>query len=269
MHEPETADTGARPLILVTNDDGVHAPGLIALARAMRDKGEVVVVAPDRERSAVGHALTMHRPLRLELLRDGVYALNGTPTDCVAIAVKRLLPRRPDLLVSGINRGGNLGHDITYSGTVSAAFEGTLLGIPSFAVSLDADRHPNYATAARVAGRVASYLLETGLPEDTLLNVNVPNRAWESLAGIRLTHQGRRLYDGDIREVLDPRGRTHYWIGGGRPMQSEEAEADTQAVTEGWVSVTPLHLDMTNYDALVRLHRTGLADGIWDERREL
>jgi len=251
-----TGDT-ARPLILVTNDDGVHAPGVVALARAMRPLGEVVVVAPDRERSAVGHALTMHRPLCIEHLREGVFSVNGTPTDCVALAVKKLLPRQPLLLASGINRGGNLGDDITYSGTVSAALEGTLLGIPSMAVSLNADAHPHYSDAGRVALAVAHRVLRDGLPADTLLNVNVPNLPFAEFKGIRLTRQGKRTYDNAIREVTDPRGRTHFWQGGGTPTWSPGAETDIHAVTEGWVSVTPLHLDLTNYEALRVLDKPG------------
>jgi len=239
-----------QPLILVTNDDGVHAAGIIALAKALRPIGEVMVVAPDRERSAVGHSLTLHRPLSCELIREGVYAVNGTPTDCVAIAVKRVLPRRPALVVSGINRGGNLGDDITYSGTVSAALEGTLLGIHSVAVSLDGDSHLHFGDAGKIGARIASFVLENGLPEDTLLNVNVPNRPLSEVKGIRVTRQGRRTYDGDIRTVEDPRGRTHYWQGGGQPVWSGGIETDIHAVMEGFVSVMPVHYDLTNYEAL-------------------
>lgn len=242
------------PLILVTNDDGVHAPGLFALAKAMKTlRGgdvEVVVIAPDRERSAVGHALTMHRPLFCEELREGVYAINGTPTDCVAIGVKKILQRRPVLIASGINRGGNLGDDITYSGTVSAAVEGTLIGIPSIAVSIDGTSHLHYADTGRVAAIVAAHVLERGLPPDTLLNVNAPNIPWDELKGIRFTGQGKRTYDDAIQEVRDPRGRVHYWLGGGTPVFRGGEETDIHAIAEGFVSVTPLHLDLTNYDAL-------------------
>lgn len=256
-------------LILVTNDDGVHAPGLIVLAKTLKSLGRTVIMAPDRERSAVGHALTLHRPLFAEELREDVFSLNGTPTDCVAIAVKKVLPRPPDLVVSGINRGGNFGHDITYSGTVSAALEGTLLGIPSIAVSLDADSHFHYQDAAKVAARVAAYVLTSGLPEDTLLNVNVPNMSFDSLRGMRITCQGERLYTGDIREVEDPRGRKHYWLGGGTPVCKGGTETDMHAVTEGYVSITPLHLDLTNYHALEELERTAPFERVNDESRDL
>ncbi len=250
-----------KPLILVTNDDGVHAPGIIALSKAMKTLGEVdvVVVAPDRERSGVGHALTMHRPVYCDELRDGVYSINGTPTDCVVIAVKKILPRRPDLVISGINRGANLGDDVTYSGTVAAALEGTLLGLPSVAVSLAAnsrfsldlealDRH--YHDAGEVAVYIARLVLERGLPEDTLLNVNVPSRPLSEILGVRITCQGKRTYDNAIQEIKDPHGRIHYWQGGGTPIWTKGTETDIHAVGEGYVSVTPLHLDLTNYDAL-------------------
>ena len=164
-----------RPKILVTNDDGIYSKGIILLAKALTEVGEVFVVAPDREKSAIAHSLTLHRPLRVEKIKRNFYAVDGTPADCVHLAVNAILPERPGLVVSGINKGGNLGDDITYSGTVSAAFEGTLLGIPSFAVSLVARSHFKFHPAARFAVRVAQAILKKGLPKDTLLNVNVPN----------------------------------------------------------------------------------------------
>ncbi len=243
-----------KPLILVTNDDGVHAPGIIALSKAMKNLGEleveVVVVAPDRERSGVGHALTMHRPVYCDELREGVYSINGTPTDCVVIAVKEILPRQPDLIISGINRGGNLGDDVTYSGTVAAALEGTLLGLPSVAISLVAGSRFHYQDAGKVAVYIARLVLERGVPEDTLLNVNVPNRPFDEIVGVRITCQGKRTYDNAIQVVEDPHGRTHYWQGGGTPVWTKGTETDIHAVGQGYVSITPLHRDLTNYDAL-------------------
>jgi len=233
-------------LILVTNDDGIHSPGLQTLADQLRRCGEVVVVAPDRERSAVGHALTLHSPLRAEELRPGWFAVDGTPTDCVNLGIHGLLPRRPDLVVSGINRGGNLGDDITYSGTVSAAMEATLMGVPAFAVSLAAVRFlpEDFLEAARFSSSLANVVLEKGLPSDTFLNVNVPPGF---LQKVELTRQGKRLYNEAVVEKLDPRGRKYYWIGGGELGFENDPGTDFHAVHAGAVSITPLHLDMTNY----------------------
>jgi 5'-nucleotidase len=237
-------------LILVTNDDGVHSPGIIALYRAMKDLGDAYIVAPDRERSAAGHSLTMHRPLRAEEIRERVFSLNGTPTDCVTIGINKLLPERPALVVSGINRGANLGDDITYSGTVSAAVEGTIFGIPSLAFSLIAGRHYHFETAASFAVKIASYALEQSLPYDTLLNVNIPNVPKEDIMGVKFTRQGKRVYDGSIQETFDPWGQKHYWIGGGQPYWERGEDMDIEAVQANYISVTPIHLDLTNYNAL-------------------
>ncbi|MEW5746093.1 MAG: 5'/3'-nucleotidase SurE [Nitrospirota bacterium] len=246
-----------QPLILVTNDDGVHAPGIIALFKAMKELGDAYIVAPDRERSAVGHALTLHRPLKVEELRDHVYSVNGTPTDCVALAVHKVLPRKPDLIASGINNGANLGDDITYSGTVSAAMEGTILGVPSFAISIIGQRPFHYDTAAPFAIEVGTYILQQSLPFDTLLNVNVPNAAKKDMIkGIRITEQGKRIYDGSIQEVFSPWGDKHYWIGGGTPYWEHGEDMDIQAVLHNYVSVTPVHLNLTNYEALEYMKKT-------------
>src|SRR5512139_1626091 len=239
-----------QPVILVTNDDGVHSPGLIALLKAMRDIGDAYVIAPDRERSAVGHALTLHRPLKAEELREHVYSVNGTPTDCVALAVHKIISRKPDLVASGINRGANLGDDVTYSGTVSAAIEGTILGVPSFAISLVGDRPFHFESAAPVAVRIGSYILEKSLPYDTLLNVNVPNLPREAILGMRITKQGKRVYDNAIQEIRSPWGDKHYWIGGGQSYWEHGENMDIQAVLDGYVSLTPIHLDLTNYEAM-------------------
>lgn len=240
------------PVILVTNDDGVHSHGLIALFKAMKELGDAYVVAPDRERSAVSHSLTLHRPLRVEEVREHIYSINGTPTDCVAIGVEKILKRKPGIIVSGINKGGNLGDDVTYSGTVSAAMEGTILGIPSIAVSLVLDgRHPiHYDTAGFYASMAVRYILENALPYDTLLNINIPNCSKEDIRGVKFTRQGKRIYDGSINEVLSPSGEKHYWIGGGRPFWEHGEDTDISAVMDSYVSITPIHLDLTNYSTI-------------------
>jgi len=239
-------------LILVTNDDGVHSPGLMALARAMREIARAVVVAPDRERSAVGHALTMHRPLRVEKMRDDVYAVNGTPTDCVALGIGKLLPGKPDLIISGVNKGANLGDDITYSGTVSAAIEGTIFGIPSIAVSLMLDGTPaaHYETAQQYSLEAARFVLRQSLPYDTLLNINIPNIPPAEVKGIKFTRQSKRIYNGAVHDIKSPWGETYYWIGGGKPFWEHGPDTDINAVMEGYISITPIHLDFTNAPAI-------------------
>jgi len=237
-------------IILVTNDDGVHSPGIIALYKAMKGLGDVYIVAPDRERSAAGHSLTLHRPLKAEEIREHVFSVNGTPTDCVTLGINKLLPRKPDLVVSGINRGANLGDDITYSGTVSAAIEGTIFGIPSIAFSLISDKHYHYETATFFTKRIASYVLEHSLPFDTLLNVNFPNISKGEIRGIKLTRQGKRIYENSIQETFNPWGEKYYWIGGGRTFWEHGDEADMEAVQENYISITPIHLDLTNHGAL-------------------
>jgi 5'-nucleotidase len=242
------------PLILVTNDDGVYSPGLTSLFHAMETLGDAYIVAPDRERSAVSHALTMHRPLKVEQLKDRIYSMNGTPTDCVAVGINKIIPARPALVVSGINKGANLGDDITYSGTVSAAIESTIMGIPAFAVSLAVQhqslRHMNFEPAAKIAAQIGSYILMQSLPYDTLLNANIPDVPYEAIKGVKLTRQGKRIYDDSIQETFDPQGQKHYWIGGGNPYWEHGEDTDIQAVQDHYVSITPIHLDLTNYDAL-------------------
>ncbi|MBF0320875.1 MAG: 5'/3'-nucleotidase SurE [Nitrospirae bacterium] len=239
-------------LILVTNDDGVLSEGLLELFNAMKEVAEAVIVAPDRERSATSHSLTMHRPLRVTEIRENVYAINGTPTDCVTLGIGKILKRPPDLVASGINKGGNLGDDITYSGTVSAAFEGTILGVPSFAISMlwEEGGGFHFNTASEFAKEIAKKILDKGLPRDTLLNVNVPNVKAEDIAGVKFTKQGKRLYSNSIQETFDPWGKKHFWIGGGSPSWEEDEKTDFLAVESGFISITPLHLDLTNYDAL-------------------
>jgi len=239
--------------ILVTNDDGVTAPGLAALAAALRDLGRVSVIAPDRNWSASGHVKTMHKPLRLEPARmvDGVEALatNGAPSDCVALAVLGVLGDEVDLVVAGINPLANLGHDVTYSGTVTAAMEAVIAGRPGVAVSTaNAERH-GYAPAAAVARLVVAAVLEHGLPPHTLLNVNVPDRPADGIAGVRITRLGLRPYLDHLVRREDPSGRAYYWIGGELPSDAPEPGTDFGALADGCVSVTPLGLDLTNHAA--------------------
>ncbi len=237
-------------LILVSNDDGVHAPGLAALAEALSGLGRVVVVAPDRERSAVGHALTLHRPLRLHTVRTDWYAVDGTPTDCVHLGIHGVLERSPDLLVAGINEGANLADDITYSGTVGVAMEGAIMGVPSFAVSLAAEGRPRFEGAASVACRVARAVIERGLPEGTFLNVNVPATGpGAEPRGIRVTRQGRRVYGSGVVRKVDPRGKAYYWIGARELGRLERVGGtDVEAVEAGYVSVTPIRTDLTDHE---------------------
>lgn len=239
-----------KPLILVTNDDGVYSEGILSLFNAMTTIGKAVMVAPDREKSAVSHSITLHRPLKVEKLKKDIYALNGTPTDCVTVAVSKVLKRKPDILVSGINKGGNLGDDLTYSGTVSAAMEGTILDIPSLAVSMVGGPSYHFSTASKFAKRIVQQLLKYCMPKDTLLNINVPNLPSRKIKGIHMTRQGKRVYSNDIRDIRDPRDETYYWIGGGTQSWEEGKDTDFHAVTHGYVSVTPVHLDLTNYSAL-------------------
>lgn len=254
-------------LILVTNDDGIHSPGILALAESLNPLGRVVVVAPDRERSAVGHSLTLHSPLRADNLRPDCFAVDGTPTDCVHLGIHGLLDERPDLVVSGINKGGNMGDDITYSGTVSAAMEATLMGVPAFAVSLESKsfRAIDFHDAAGFAAELAARLLRQRLPPDTFLNVNVPNC---SPKGVRLTRQGRRRYGDVVVENVDPRGRKYYWLGAGELGFQDLEGTDFHAVSRGFISVTPLHLDLTNYRSFEALDAWDLQAGFADSSPE-
>ncbi|MBI3604144.1 MAG: 5'/3'-nucleotidase SurE [Nitrospirae bacterium] len=244
--------------ILVTNDDGIASPGLHALAAALRRLGDVWVVAPDRERTAVGHALTLHKPLRINRLDKRVFSVNGTPSDCVNLAIKKVLRGMPALIVSGINRGVNLGDDVTYSGTVSAALEGTILGVPSIAVSQEARRNGQafqFGVAAAYAVRVGRAVLRFGLPAETLLNVNVPDRPRASIAGVKVTCLSRRRFEDPIVEKVDPHGRKYYWIAGTRVSWERRKDADHEALRRGMVSVTPIHLDITHYGALEQIRQ--------------
>lgn len=234
--------------ILVTNDDGVHSEGLHALAAALASHGEVTVVAPHIEASAIGHALTLGRPLRMTRLRDRVYEVDGTPTDCVNIAITQLFRGMPDLIVSGVNKGYNLGDDVTYSGTVAGALEGSLLGVPSMAVSLERSTGAyDFTHAVAAAASLADSVLARGLPVRTFLNINVPTGR---PLGLRITVQAMRNHVTVVNERIDPRGRAYYWIEEGENHWEPHDRSDYQAVKDGYVSVTPLQPDLTAHDAL-------------------
>ena len=242
--------------IMVTNDDGIHAAGIRALAEAMSELGTVTVVAPDRERSAVGHSLTVHTPLRIFELRKGWYAVDGTPTDCVNMGIHNMLPITPDLIVSGINHGANLGDAITYSGTVAAAMEANLMGIPAIAFSL-ATYGPSehFTDAAHIAVNVTRTVLAHGLPTDTYLNVNIPNSPRSSMLPPLITRQGKRSFIGKIIDKTDPRGRKYFWLGGEESHLNDEPGTDFHAISHGHVSITPLHIDLTNHKSLAILSK--------------
>jgi len=244
----------SKPLILITNDDGIQAPGLGLLAEALAAAGDVQVYAPDRQQSAVGHGVSLHKPLRVTPVAEAWHMVDGTPTDCVMLAVRRLLGRRPDLIVSGINVGANLGDDVTYSGTVAGAFEGMLLGVPSFAVSNVSYRSDHMDSAAAFAIKLARHILEHGIPEDTMLNVNVPDLPYERLDGVAITRMGRRNYQDEIVHRTDPRGGAYYWIGGAEPTHVAESGTDFEAIEQHRISITPLHRDLTHHAVLHRLY---------------
>ncbi len=246
------------PSILVTNDDGIHAEGIAHLAAALRPLGEVVVVAPDRERSAASHALTLHAPLRIREIQKGEFAVDGTPADCVYLGALEVLDRKPDLIVSGINHGANIGDDVTYSGTIAAAIEGTILGIPSFAISQEANSDVprgsqsgrfDFTNAGLVAHEIARRILDEGLPSpDILLNINVPDGP---VQGVLCTRQGKRTYDEIVHTGKDPRGSLYYWIGSGAaPHTAQDPDTDYMALHGGCISLCPLHLDLTHYPSL-------------------
>jgi len=245
--------------ILCTNDDGYLATGLSVLAKAARELGDVRVVAPDREQSASSHSLTMRLPLRAQRVDDGVYRVDGTPTDCVALAVGELLDWRPDFVLSGVNHGANMGEDVLYSGTVAGAMEATILGIPAVAISYigsESDRIPGFLPVlTRLISRIVS---RNDFPAETLLNVNLPDIPPEEVRGVRVTALARRVYTDSITRATDPRGRPYYWIGGGGVEWSGAEGTDFHAVDNGYVSVTPLHLDLTNHALLSDVEEWGL-----------
>ena len=236
-----------KPLVLLTNDDGHFSPGILALAARIRRFADAWIVAPDRERSATSLSLTLRRPLRIQRVRPHVYAVDGTPADCVYLALKKLLPRRPQLILSGMNLGCNLGQqDISYSGTVAAAIQGTFLGIPSAAVSLipDSAGRFDFETAARFAGETAKVLLRKKLPSGITLNINIPPTP---VKGIMIAKLGQKRYNPEIIAKKDPRGELYYWIGPGHPRAAGDDGTDVRAVLRGFITITPLHTDLTDY----------------------
>jgi 5'-nucleotidase len=243
--------------ILLTNDDGIEAPGLRALVRALHPVAPLTVFAPNHNWSAAGHTKTMHKPLRASPyeLEDGIdaYTTSGAPSDCVALALLGVVPEKPDLVVSGINQGANVGHDVTYSGTVAAAMEAVIFGLPAISVSLDSFESHEFDLAAQVAVRIVRLVLAHSLPPDTFLNVNVPSRPPEEIAGVAITRLGRRVYRDVLIQRLDPRGHPYYWIGGDPPSGHPDEGTDIWAIANGYVSVTPIHMDMTAHDLIPEL----------------
>lgn len=244
-----------RVLILISNDDGVYSEGLRILARRLKQVGRVVIVAPDQERSAASHAVTLHRPLRVKKISQDVYAVDGTPTDCINLGINEILRQRPDIIISGINHGPNLGDDVHYSGTVSAALEGGIMDVPSFAISLVARERFRFETAAEFAVKLVKKILCDGLPKGVILNVNVPNLPQSQIKGYEITEQGKRNYGNIIVEKIDPRGRKYYWIGGEEAGFDDIPNTDCTAVAEGKISITPLRVNMTDKASLNSLKK--------------
>ncbi|HAR36283.1 MAG TPA: 5'/3'-nucleotidase SurE [Acidobacteria bacterium] len=242
-----------QPLFLLTNDDGYFSPGITALAGELGQMGQVYIVAPDREKSSISLALTLRRPLRAEKIDRNTYAVDGTPADCVYIALRHILPRQPDLLISGINRGANLGcQDVSYSGTVAAALQGTFMGIPSLAVSHLGRRTKNgslydFKGAAALVRPIVETILKNGLPHRVYLNINIPPLP---VKGIKITRLGEKRYSPELVRKRDPRGKTYFWIGVGHPKAVGPKDSDVQVVDRGWVSVTPLQIDRTAHPLL-------------------
>lgn len=239
-----------KPLILLTNDDGFFAEGIEALSHQLKDLGEIFVVAPDRERSATSLALTLHRPLRVKKIKSNVFAVDGTPADCVYLAVQKLLPQIPSLLISGLNRGPNLGQqDISYSGTVAAAIQGTFLQIPSFAVSLMPNEKSQYCFdySSRIVHSITRELLRNKIPDGVTLNINIPP---PPVKGIKIAKLGQKRYNPKIIEKKDPRKNSYYWIGTGSPKAKGDKQSDVMVIKKGYITVTPLHTDLTHYQEI-------------------
>jgi len=239
--------------ILISNDDGIEASGIRVLAKAMRGLGTVVIVAPDKNRSGASNSLTLDAPIRIKEIREGEFRVSGTPTDCVHVALTGLLDEDPDIVVSGINSGSNLGDDVIYSGTVAAAMEGRFLGYPAVALSLAFDENPEHRyfdTAGEAAIRLVKQLQKDPLPADTILNVNVPNCPWSEIRGFEVTRLGHRHRAEPVVKALDPRGREMYWIGPAGAEQDAGPGTDFDAIRRKCISVTPIHVDLTRYQAL-------------------
>ena len=242
-------------LILLTNDDGIHSEGLTLLANNLSQKYDVFTVAPERERTCVGHAITLHKPLRIREVDRGMFATNGTPVDCVFLGVKAVLKRAPDLIISGINKGPNMGQDVNYSGTVAAAQEGAFLGIPSLAVSLNARRNFYFADAIKIVQAIIEVVKENNFLESTFLNINVPNVPYSKMKGFMVTRLGKRIYNDKVIERTDPRGGKYYWIGGNGEQFDLMEGSDFYAIEHGFVSITPLGLDVTSIKSISRFQK--------------
>jgi 5'-nucleotidase len=262
---PPSPKTPSRKLnILVSNDDGINAPGIYALVQQLKSLGKVTVVAPDKQQSAVGHAITMNYPLRVHpFQKNGEffgYAVEGTPADCVKLAVRALLKQKPDILVSGINHGSNTAISVIYSGTVSAATEGTILGIPSIAISLTTYGPPDFRYGAKLAKKLTRIVARKGLPKGTLLNVNVPPIDEKEIRGIRVTRQGKSVWDDRFDLRRDPGNKEYYWLTGSLEERDEESDVDQRAVTNKYVSITPIQYDLTDHKMIEVLKRWKLEE---------
>ncbi len=249
--------------ILITNDDGFHSEGLNVLENTLKKIGEVIVVAPDKERSAVSFSLTLHRPLRVTELRKNFFIVDGTPADCINIALKELMKEMPDLVVSGINHGPNLGDDTLFSGTVSAAIQAVLFGIPSIAISaISKDGKFYFNDSAKIAIALSRWVMENGLPDGIVLSVNVPP---PPVLGVKLTSLGKKRYSPDIIERVDPRGRRYFWIGNGNPVLEGSDDTDVGAIRNNCISITPIHLDITARAYLENLKNSKLIQYLHEE----
>ena len=245
--------------ILITNDDGIRAAGLKTLENSLSGLGRIVMVAPENEQSATSHAITLDRPLRIKEYSENRYSVTGTPTDCVLLAVHRILDAMPDLIVSGINHGPNMGEDVTYSGTVAAALEGNILGIDSLAISITSWEPDSFEAAGNISRYLTSRMLDReGEGETFLWNVNIPPLPEDELRGIRVTKLGSRVYNDSIVKKTDPRGKDYFWIGGGEPGWHVDEKSDFSAISGGYVSVSPLKVDMTDYKSLIELEKWNL-----------
>lgn len=240
--------------VLISNDDGYRADGILCLARHVREMADVTVVAPDRNRSGASNSLTLDSPLRVKQAEQGVYSVNGTPTDCVHLAVTGLFDDEPDMVMSGINHGANLGDDVLYSGTVAAAMEGRFLGLPAVAISLVHEGHGHFETAGKIAAMVARRIIENPLPVDSILNINVPDLPFDKLAGVEATRLGYRHRAEPVVPGRDPRGRRIYWVGAAGPKADAGPGTDFHAIATGHVSVTPLQVDLTRHSDLANLN---------------
>jgi 5'-nucleotidase len=239
-----------KPLILITNDDGIWADGIKALYHAVKTLGEVWIVAPDTERSAVGHSITIYSPLKVEEIKfednAPAFACSGTPADCVKLGVKAILPRKPDIIISGMNKGANTGFNVLYSGTVSAASEGMILGIPSIAFSYDSFIDKNYNFAKKVINLITQKVISEGIPEETLLNVNIPAKLEKDIMGYAVTKQGKTIFQDGFIKRTDPRGKTYYWLGSNLDQLEDEPNSDTEMLKKGYVSISPIQYNLTN-----------------------